>query len=619
MKKIVSLVLIVILVHACAHAQRKRMDSMLAIVNTLPDTGKMKVYYFLGADYINISVDSAQMYLGQAISLAKEHKNQKVEAQCYSLFGVAEKNMGNYEKAIGYDLSSLKIHEAAGDEKEIAICYNDLGVLYKNMKRPDEAMNYYRRSNELCRKIGLSGGVSMTYNNIGTIFKTKNLPDSALYYFTLALHTAEQTNNTYNISTCLANIGEVYEQRENYTEALTIFKRCLGYDKINEDKYSIASSYLEIAQTLDNMKQYGPAIQYADSSYRVCAAEKLMTVMLDVLQEQAHINKRSGNTNKALELEEKYVALKDSIMNGETSKTIAELQTKYETAKKEKQITTLKQQKEITSLNLAKEELALQRSQYRMIAVVGIMVLLIIVAWLLYNRQQVKQKVAREKAIQLAEYNERMRIAKDVHDDLGSGLSKISLTANVAEQKALNNGNAAPDIRNIAALSKDLVDNMRDLIWVLNPENTTLDNLITRLREYSADYLDGLDLEADISFPDTVPDMRISRETQRNIFATVKEAIHNCVKHASATEVAVRATLRDGRLNIVISDNGKGIDMKNLRSGGNGLRNMRQRIESVGGSFDIKNEGGTAIHISAPLSVLESVIVVNAGKNTTKV
>ena len=680
MKKTTWLLLILLIAFSHLNAQRKKIDSLISVVNALPDTGKMNVYYSLGAKYINISIDSSTMYLFKAIDLAKKFNNKWVEASSYSLLGVAEKNKGNYDVAITYHLNSLKINEERGDEKAMAISYNDLGVLYKNMKRFDDALKYYMKSNELCRKIKLSKGVSMTYNNIGTIMKAKNMPDSALYYYSLALNTAQETGDTYSISTCLANIGETYNESKRYTDALNIFKECLVYDKKNEDKDGMASSYLEIAQTLTNLGSYSSAKKYADSAYRLCEQEKLMTVMLDVLQVQAELYKKMGNINEALAIKEKYIAIKDTIMNQETSKHIAEYQTKYETEKKEKEIITLKQQKEIAALQLSKQELRLQKTRYQMLAIIGIGLLLSIVTYLLYYRQQIKQKQAREKAVLTAEYNEWLRIAKDVHDDLGSGLSKISMMADIAQKKSTNNlklgndiqyistiskeladnlnsmvlagkpgetildhsttqltdigqglskisltaqmakqeaiSNAAMDndIRQIASVSKELIDNMRDLIWVLNPENTTLDNLVARLREYCADYLDGLEIEVVLDFPGHIPEMRISRESQRNIFSTVKEAINNCVKHAGANEIRITLKLDNDKFNIAVSDNGKGFEMNNLKGRGNGLRNMKQRIEAIGGVFSIISSAtaGTAINISISFKKLNLEL-----KNTT--
>jgi len=671
MKKIGVLILICLFVFNQTKAQRIKIDSLQKIVNDLPDTSKLQVYYTLGAKFLHISSDSSAMYVVMSLELARKYGNKKVEAQNYSLLGVSEKNKGNYEQAIIYHLKSLKIHEAANDETEMAIAYNDIGILYKSMNRWDEALNYYRKSNELCRKIKLSSGISMTYNNIGTIMKEKSLNnpkylDSAISYYQLALNEAKKNNNTYDISTCLSNMGEVFIDNKNYDTALSIFRECLQYDKGNEDKYGMALSYLHLGFIYMNLKLPDVAIKYCDSSSKICDDENMRREKLNVLETKSNIKREQHDYEGALKIKDQYIKLKDSIFNEETSKQISELQTKYETAKKEKE--------------LSKKELLIQKRNYEIAGIVGGMILLSIVVFLLYNRQQIKQRQAREKAILEAEYNERLRIAKDVHDDLGSGLSKISLmagraqtraagsiklgsdiqnisaiskvllknindigwvsrpedttithlsdrlsdlgkglsnissTAEVAQQEATDNATLSNDIQQIASVSKELIDNMRDLIWVLNPENTTLDNLVARLREYCVDYLEGMQVNVVLDFPRQIPVMRISRESQRNIFSTIKEAINNCVKHASASEIKISITTADGILAIAVSDNGKGFDMAHLKGSGNGLRNMKQRIEAVGGTFSInpKLDAGTVISISVPFEKLNLQI-----KNTT--
>lgn len=661
MRKVIALFFIFLFAGYTSDAQRKKIDSLLKVVGALPDSSKMNGYYNLALKYINISLDSAMMFSSMSLELAKKQDNKKLQAKCYSLLGVAEKNRGNFEKAIAYHLQSLALNESRKDLKDVAITYNDLGVLYKNMKRYDEALNYYVKSNEVCRNLDFTKGVSLTYNNIGTIMKEKKLPDSAVRYYALALNVAEKTGDTYTISTCLSNIGETYNDQKNYDAALNIFKRCLEYDKKNEDKDGMLNSYSQIATTLDSIKMYPAAQLYADSAYRVGAEEKLAAAMQDVLLIKADISKKAGNFKEALGFVEQYMVMKDSIMNIETSKQIAEIQTKYETVKKEKQI------------------IALERTRYQMLAIIGILVLLIAVAYLLYSRQQIRQRQAREKAVLEAEYKERMRIAKDVHDDLGSGLSKISLLANLAEKRATDNvrlsndihyistisktlsdninsmvwvskpqdttidhlsaqindlgsglskisvtaqkaeenamanKDLGGDIRQIAAMSKDLIDNMRDLIWVLNPENTTLDNLVARLREYCADYMDGIDMDTTLDFPGTVPSMSISREAQRNIFSTVKEAVNNCIKHAQATAITISLKTGNEKLVIGVADNGKGLDLKKIKSNGNGLRNMKQRIETIGGVFSLTSEGqGTKISIEVPYNKLNLSITAAA-------
>jgi signal transduction histidine kinase len=240
---------------------------------------------------------------------------------------------------------------------------------------------------------------------------------------------------------------------------------------------------------------------------------------------------------------------------------------------------------------------------FRVLVMLSFLCLAYVIARI-YIKQKVRSRT-RELEKQQALYKERLRISKDVHDDLGSGLSKISLMADIARKKANGSSAVGDDIEHISVISKELVDNMRDLIWVLNPENTTLEQLVSRLREYCADYLENMPLKVSLDFPLTVPAIRISREAQRNIFLTAKEAINNCVKHAAACAINISLAVSNDRLDISISDNGKGFDIAAIKSGGNGLRNMRQRIEHTGGTFSIESAPGcTSVNIAIPFDKL---------------
>ena len=227
-----------------------------------------------------------------------------------------------------------------------------------------------------------------------------------------------------------------------------------------------------------------------------------------------------------------------------------------------------------------------------------------------YTYQKVRAKTL-ELERQHALNSERMRISKDVHDDIGSGLSKIALLSVLAKRKLKENEQPSKDIDNITTISKQLVDNMHDLVWVLNPENTKLDNLVSRIREYSADYLDVSDVTSRLSFPDIVPSVSINGEVQRNIFSTIKEALNNCMKHSKATHIEVSLSLRDDTLDICISDNG--IGFAGSESNGNGLSNMKNRIEQIHGKFQINSSlnSGTTICFTIPFIHLSSENIEN--------
>ncbi len=512
------------------------------------------IYNNLGNDYCNIgkSVEALKAYQ-DAISIAEEQKDRKSIAKCTKNIGALYAETKDFAKALQKYDEAEKIAASINDTFILADCANNKGVVFEQQKKYGEAIKSYTTALALYQQLKMEDRIAILYNNIGIVYKYLKDYDKSIEFYQQSLGISEKTGDKFMIAANLINIGNVYEMKGDYKKAIELNERGLKTGLEIDSKDLIINAYESLAN------------DYA----------------------------KSGDYQKGFDLYKTYTSVKDSFISIERSRQLADMQTKYETEKKEKQI------------------IKLEKTRYQMLAIIGIMVLASVIAFLLYNRQQVLQKQKREQAIAEAEYNERMRIAKDVHDDLGSGLSKISLTANVAEQKALNNGNTAADIRQIASMSKDLVDNMRDLIWVLNPENTTLDNLVARLREYCADYIEGTGIVPVLLFPENVPGINISRQTQRNIFSTVKEAINNVVKHSSAHKILIQLKLNEQGLNMTIEDNGKGMGTRLANSGGNGLRNMKQRVESIGGKFSVENGPvqGTILQITVPTNKLRSAVI----------
>ena len=186
----------------------------------------------------------------------------------------------------------------------------------------------------------------------------------------------------------------------------------------------------------------------------------------------------------------------------------------------------------------------------------------------------------REKIIRETEEQERVRIAKDIHDELGSGLSKIKFLSELATTQLEGKQHLQTSLRSISETSVHLVENMRDLIWAMNPENTTLDNLVARIREYAHDYLEEFPMEVDFDIPEHIPARRISKEVNRNLMMIVKEALQNIVKHASAKCITIKIEL-EPKFSLTIEDDGAGFNTT-IATEGNGLKNMSARGLQLG-------------------------------------
>jgi signal transduction histidine kinase len=150
---------------------------------------------------------------------------------------------------------------------------------------------------------------------------------------------------------------------------------------------------------------------------------------------------------------------------------------------------------------------------------------------------------------------------------------------------------AKQQLENISESSRELVDNLQDIIWVLNPKNDTLENLAAYIREYALKFFEPFSIDLTFDYPAAFPQVKLSEETRRNIFLTVKETFTNIGKHAWCNKVSIGIYPGES-IKIVISDDGKGFDMGKTRQFGNGLLNMNNRMAQVNGSYEITSSPG---------------------------
>lgn len=206
------------------------------------------------------------------------------------------------------------------------------------------------------------------------------------------------------------------------------------------------------------------------------------------------------------------------------------------------------------------------------------------------NRRLEKQRTEMEK--QQAVEKERNRISRDVHDDLGSGLTKIAILSEVVKKQLSEPAKAKEQLDKIAVSSRELVDNLQDIIWVLNPKNDTLENLSSYIREYALKFFEPFAIQVHFNYPEQFAPVKLSEEQRRNIYLTVKESFNNIAKHAWCNKVTVSITASGNEILLKISDDGKGFDITSVRLFANGLKNMLNRIEQVGGTYAIVSEPG---------------------------
>jgi signal transduction histidine kinase len=209
-----------------------------------------------------------------------------------------------------------------------------------------------------------------------------------------------------------------------------------------------------------------------------------------------------------------------------------------------------------------------------------------------------RKEFEKQMAVMAAQQEERNRISTDMHDELGSGMTAIRLMSEIAKNKMKEN--TPPEIERISQSADDVLNKMNAIIWSMNSKNDSLGNLISYIRSYALEYLDGTSIVCKVYIPGNIPEIEITGDKRRNLFLCFKETLNNMLKHAKASEVMIDIST-DESLMIKIWDNGVGIDLKNIRQFGNGLQNISRRMQIIGGSFTIQNDNGTVTTLILPL------------------
>ena len=242
------------------------------------------------------------------------------------------------------------------------------------------------------------------------------------------------------------------------------------------------------------------------------------------------------------------------------------------------------------------EEYWYQTLWFKTLLILSVFGILLFIVSLFFKRKLEKHKVELEK--QKAIEDERKRIAKDMHDDLGSGLTKITYLS----QMAMLNKSSDDNLVNINKTSTELVESMSEIIWVMKDENNSWEELLLFIKKYAVEYCSNNNLSVHFDYPETLIQFEVSGEKRRTIFLSIKEVLHNIVKHAEATDVTIKV-IQNNTIHIIISDNGIGITTSkgSKTSSGNGQKNISERMKSVNATFTIEENNGTQIHFIIPI------------------
>lgn len=540
-------------------------NALFLLQNSKADSLKAKALNGIGSNYKTIgNYPKAVKNLYASLALYEKDKNAVGLCSIHTLLSDVYFQMDQFEKA---EVEVLKAMSVLNDQKstiEYLSAAHSLANLYGMKGDFAKALKLDEMGIAICDRINAPKIKVSFLDNKANCYLFSNRLDSAYFYFNACLKLDLIIGNKKQIADTYSNLGQFFMIKKNYPEAERQLKKSIEILKSVDAKPNIGKSYSILAEIYTTQNQYQKAFEIQ---------------RLQMLNYKAMIEEREANA-------------------------LAEYKVVYETQMKESKIGALQLENKVRNLTIEQQALKMKRKNLGLLLLGSGILLLLTLIYFWNQQQKLKRKLEHEQTVKETEESERLRLAKDIHDDLGSGLSKINFLSELISQQTKELPNIKHSTESIKETAKKLIDNMRDLIWALNPENATLANLVARMREHTTDYLEDSAVEITYQIPENLPSLTVDNEVHRALFLVVKEAIHNITKHAKATHINFNIEFTETDFLICISDNGIGFE--SMESSGNGVKNMQSRMKKINGKMtlnSIKNKG-TEVCFELKLSLI---------------
>ena len=307
---------------------------------------KASVLYKLGDVYENLSdYDSALKYYSEGLKLSQKVNNKMLTGDFLSDISVVNKYKGNFEKALENNLQALEVYKGLNVQAKIANAYGNLGNLYEAMEKYNEALNYYNKVLEISRQMNDKWKIANTQMNIGVILYDLGRKRASIEEFIKSLNLFESLNDKDYMTYALTNIGAVYQELGNNEQAIKYLKRSLDISRELDKKWSVANTLINIGRLNVSINNYGTVKKYYDEAIKISKQIGAKDLLLQAYDAMSDYYSRTGNYKDALSYYKDYKEVNDSLFNDNSSKQLAEIQTKYEIASKEQEISKLKKEK----------------------------------------------------------------------------------------------------------------------------------------------------------------------------------------------------------------------------------------------------------------------------------
>jgi two-component system, NarL family, sensor histidine kinase UhpB len=562
----------------------KKIFPLLAMV----ETESYGIYNKLG------KADSAAAALNQFKDLLPVlDSNSTVAARIQLYLGHNDKHQVKYTDALTHYYKALRTFIYLKDSLNEGLIYVSIANVQATLGFGDKALSFHQQAAALFNKLHRRTELLNELLNITDMYYTSERLDSAEASVKRALPIAEEINDKNSVGYVYLNLGNIYKRRKKYPEAEAYLLKSAGM----ADSLDNVSLKLEVIQGLGELymaqKQFAKAKPFFEKHLAIAKQEKSLEEITEALWNLSETEYGLHNYAKAYEYKNLYSNYRDSSFKESSAKSIAEMEAKYQGEKKEKEIALLKKDQEL-------DHLSLQKQKNFQIGAIVFLLLLVLIAFLIVNRYRIVQRTKR-----LIEM-EKMRnsLARDLHDDIGSTLTSINILSKMAlQQPAGADVMMHSNMQKIKDRSSAIMESVSDIVWAINPQNDTTEQMIFRMKEFTAEILEPLNINYTFKEQGDFSSLKLDIKKRKDFYLLFKEAINNAAKYSHCKNLVIELNQDDISMHLSVQDDGTGFNTAEIKNG-NGLRNMRERAASMGAKINIDTAlgKGTGIIVDAPIT-----------------
>ncbi len=568
-------------------------DSVVVQINKMDkDTARVHFLNDLAFSLWSTNPLAGVAYAEQALQLSDSLRYQKGRIVSYKTLGVCYWSLGSYEPALRACFDGLSIANETGDQENVNRLEHNIALIYGEMKNWDQAIYYLRKNVAWYQRTKQWGELPRVYNNLGSTYFERRMLDSSLANYQKALRATPNGENIDEAKYIYVNMSESFFHLKDFDKAFDYAHKALALYQAVNDKSGMMECHTTLGDLHFANKQWQQARDNYNTAFALAREGSFTHYFSRLLRSQARLDSVNGNYRQAFARLQRAYAIRDSLNNFKQKADYDRLLVQHRTEQKEKENELLKQANVIHQMKVEDSQRLMWIEAIASILIISLLIIFY------YKRMQYRKKLE-AAALQHKIKEEKERIAQDLHDNIGTQLTSLSLGLNKLSRELREPTDTLNELSSGVAST---MAELRDTIWAMNKEEVTVEqlgdkinNLFWRMRKTSEQ------VDFQLSLCSQCPGIHLKPMQAINLFRIVQEAVHNSLKHGEATRIDV-SLKKDpaGQLVACITDNGRGFAPANESTDGHyGLQIMQKRALEIGGELQIqsKEQQGTMVDL----------------------